>query len=70
MSIKIHGIENKVMWAVFAPDGYIQVRTITETRKHAKELVIGHWELGESTWEDYAKAGYTVNKIIVDIKIL
>lgn len=67
---KVYGINKKTMWAVFAPDGYLQVRTITDTKKEAKELAIGYHEIGEKTWDDYAAAGYTVHKIIVDIKIV
>ena len=64
----IKGIFQKTMWAIFAPDGYIQFRTIAETRKESRELVIGHWEKGVKTWDDYAAAGFTENKISVDIK--
>ena len=66
----IRGIKSKKLWAVFAPDGYLQFRTISETRKDAKDRVIGYWERGEKTWDDYASAGYTVNKVLIDIKLL
>lgn len=67
MNIKIKGIKKTKMWAVFAPDGYIQSRTIANTKKIAQELAIVR---GVSTWEDYAAAGFTTNKILVDIKLL
>lgn len=67
---KIKGIKEKKMWAVFAPDGYIQVRTICFTEKEAKQRAIGWHEKGEKTWNDYAVAGYCTNKILVDIKLL
>ena len=69
-TIKIKGIKLKKQWAVFAPDGYLQYRTISDTKKEAKERVIGYHEMGCKTWEDYAGAGYTTNKILVDIKLL
>lgn len=46
MCMQIKGIKKKLMWAVFAPDGYLQVRTICDTQKEAKERVIAHWERG------------------------
>ena len=66
----IKGVKSKKLWAVFAPDGYLQYRTISETRKQAKERALGYWEIGEKTWHDYAVSGYTTNKILVDIKLL
>lgn len=66
---EIRGIKESKLWAVFAPDGYIQVRTISDTRKDAREKAIAHWERGVKTWKDYAVAGYTAHKILVDIKI-
>jgi hypothetical protein len=70
MSEKIKGVQMKKQWAVFAPDGYLQFRTISDTRKEAKKRAIGYWEEGEYTWKDYAAMGYRTNKILVDIKIL
>lgn len=70
MSNKIKGIKEKKQWAVFAPDGYIQFRTISDTKKEAQVRAIGHWELGNKTWDYYAAAGYTTNKILLDIKLL
>ena len=70
VGVKIKGIRQQKMWAVFAPDGYLQVRTISYTQKLAKERVIGWHEMGDKTWKDYSVAGYTTNKILVDIKLL
>lgn len=70
LSEEIKGVKLKKQWAVFAPDGYLQYRTISDTQKEAKERVIGYWERGEKTWEDYAAKGYRTNKILVDIKLL
>jgi hypothetical protein len=69
-SNQIKGVQDKVMWAVFAPDGYLQYRTIADTQKEAKERTIGYHEKGDTTWDDYAANGYTTNKILVDIKLL
>lgn len=70
ISNKIRGVKLKKQWAVFAPDGYLQYRTISETRKAAQEKAIGYHERGIKTWNDYAAAGYTTNKVLVDIKLL
>jgi len=69
-AIQIKGVKEKKQWAVFAPDGYIQFRTISDTKKEAEVRAIGYWEQGEKTWKDYAAAGYTTNKILLDIKLL
>ena len=68
--MKLKPIKQKRKWAVFSPNGYLQYRTISDTRKWAKERAIGCREIGEKTWNDYYKAGFTVNKVLVDIKIL
>jgi hypothetical protein len=70
MSIKIKGIKQMKLWAVFAPDGYLQFRTISDTKKAAQQRIIAYWERGEITWKDYATQGFTTNKILVDIKLL
>jgi len=68
--MKLKPIKQKRKWAVFSPNGYLQYRTISDKRKIAQDRAIGYWEMGEKTWEDYAEAGYTTNKILVDIQIL
>lgn len=70
MNNQIKGIKQKKLWAVFAPDGYLQFRTVSDTRKEAQGRAIAYWERGEKTWEDYARAGYTTSKILIDVKIL
>ena len=55
------------MFAIFSPDGYIQVRSIAETKKLSRES-IGKWS--DKSWDDYAKAGYVESRVLVDIKIL
>lgn len=70
VSENIRGIKKRKYWAVFAPDGYLQFRTISYTRKEAQERAVGYYERGERTWNDYAAAGYRTNKILVDIKLL
>ena len=65
---QIKGVKQKKQWAVFAPDGYVQYRTIADTQKEAKERTPK--EFGHLSWEDYAAKGFTTNKILVDIKLL
>ena len=68
ISNQIKGVKQKKQWAVFAPDGYIQFRTIADTQKEAKKRT--QKEYGDLKWEDYAVKGSTTNKILVDIKLL
>jgi len=65
-SIVIKGVKSKKMWAVFAPDGNLEFRTISSTMKGAQDKVMGNW----ADWRYYASMGYTTNKILVDIKLL
>ena len=69
VSNKIRGIKSRKCWGAFSPDGYLQFRTISTSRKEAEQRLVGSWEI-DKTWSDYAKAGYTTNKILVDIKLL
>ena len=57
-----------IYWAYFAADGYLQVRTIAETKKLAREM-IAKWRRGE-TWKDYEMAGYFLERINVNISII
>lgn len=67
----IRGIRTRKLWAVFSPDGYLQYRSISDTKKGAKKSVIECHELANNiTWKDYAENGWVVNKILVDIKII
>ena len=68
LSEEIRGVQMKKQWAVFAPDGYLQYRTIADTKKEAKERTPR--EGSDLTWEYYAAEGYRTNKILVDIKLL
>jgi len=68
ISEEIKGVKLKKQWAVFAPDGYLQYRTISDTQKEAKERTPRYGS--EFTWNDYAAKGYRTNKILVDIKLL
>lgn len=55
------------MWAIFSPDGELQVRSLAYTRKQSR-LQINKTE--GISHEDYFKEGYTENKVLVDIKLL
>ena len=68
--MKIRGIKNRKQWAVFSPDGYLQYRTIADTKKEAEERTIRSFGQPTITWKQYAEAGYVTNKILVDIKLL
>ena len=51
-------------WAYFTPDGYIQARSIADTRKLSREMISKFESL---TWVDYEKAGYECHKVNVII---
>ena len=65
---KIYGVKCKKQWAVFAPNGYIQYCTISDTQKEAKLRTMR--DGSDLNWESYAVVGYTTNKILLDIKLL
>ena len=54
------------MWAIFSPDGYLQVRSIGYTAKESKANIATH----DAGWKEYAEFGYTISKIIIDIKVI
>lgn len=65
MKVNLKSVNKKVKWAVFSPDGYIQFRSISDTKKDAKERTL---QRGSSeTWEGYVAAGFTLEKVIVDV---
>lgn len=52
-------------WAYFAPDGYLQVRTIGESRADSRRFLVGRDE--SITWREYERAGYVLNRVRVEI---
>jgi hypothetical protein len=61
--IVLHKTKGKY-WAYYAPDGYIQVRSIGYTKIESREMI----SLNESvTFKDYEKAGYTLRRIDLSI---
>lgn len=64
--MKARTINKKISWAYFDPNGYIQVRSISDTKKQCREMIC-MWET--FTWKDYEKNGYFIKKVIVDIQI-
>jgi hypothetical protein len=65
MRVNLKGVKKKTKWATFSPDGYIQFRSISDTKKDAKERTMRSYS--DESWDDYAAAGFTVEKVIVDI---
>lgn len=58
-------INKKLCWAYFAPDGYLQVRSIAQTKKLAREMVC---KFETTSYKDYEKAGYTLHRVLVDVQ--
>ena len=54
-------------WAYFAPNNYIQVRSIAKTKKLAREEISRNQLI--MTWEDYEKAGFRLAKIKVLVEV-
>lgn len=61
----------KSMWAIFCPEGYIQLRSISPLRKESKELICrGEYDYNKNrytTWQDYKAAGFTIHKVSVTV---
>lgn len=59
------------MWAYYAPDGHIQVRSIADTKSLSREMICSREYDGDRklTYKDYELAGYYIKKVIVDIGI-
>jgi len=54
-------------WAYFAPDGYLQVRSIADTKKDAREfLASGQTE----TWRDYEKEGFRLFRVEIIPRVI
>lgn len=61
----------KNMWAYYAPDGHIQVRSIAMTKSLSQEMICYREWNGDAkvTYKDYEIAGYRIKKVIVDIGV-
>ena len=62
------------MWAYFAPDGWVQVRSIAETKDLCREMIAEreyHPVSGlKTTYKDYEEAGYTMHKVVFDLQVI
>lgn len=67
--IKPKSIKNRKMWAYFAPDGWLQVRSLGETKAQARKYLT--WDgVSMDTWQDYEHQGFTLHQVIVKIEVL
>jgi hypothetical protein len=64
--MKLREFKNKIFWAVCSPDGYVQVRSLAEKQKDAKEQI--RRDPYSVSWKDYEKEGFFLVKIVVSIK--
>lgn len=55
---------NRSMYAYYSPDGYVQVRTIAETKRQSREMLP---KTHIKTYIDYEKEGFILRKIAVSI---
>lgn len=58
---------NRKMWGYFAPDGYLQVRSIADTKKLSREMLTDSESV---TYKHYEAKGYFLKLIYVRIEIL
>ena len=63
--MKLKNINDR-LWGYFAPDGYLQVRSIAGTKKLSREMLT---KFEDKTYQDYEKAGYKIHLIDVNIKV-
>lgn len=54
----------QTMWAYFAPDGYVQVRSLADTKSLSRDMVAMHEEYN---WKDYEDKGYYCQQVDVTI---
>ena len=66
---KLQIIKNLKQWAYFSPDGWIQVRSISDTKEDAREHVSDN-DFPSITWKDYDKHGYCLKQIIFNVEIV
>lgn len=62
--IKPKSIKNRKMWAYFAPDGWLQVRSLAYTKIDSRRY------LTRDSWKEYEANGYTLHQVIVNIEVL
>lgn len=63
--------ENNVkVWAYFAPDGYCQVRSISDDKKTAREMIKSIFDFDFVTYKDYEAKGYVLKRIELTIKLI
>lgn len=60
-------LKSKKKWAYFSPDGYIQVRSIADTKALSREMICKHESL---LYRHYEEKGYTLHKVSVKIEVL
>lgn len=59
-------INKRLMWAYFSPDGYIQVRSIADTKGISREMISSREDV---TWKDYEEYGYVQKRVEVNINL-
>jgi len=67
--MKAKKLQSNQMWAYFAPNGYIQVRSMGFTKEEARNAMdmYGYLDNPPSTWQEYEAAGFECKKINVKI---
>lgn len=54
-------------WAYFAPDGYCQVRSISETKDEARRFIVQD-NSSSLTFMDYENAGFKLVRVTLDLR--
>lgn len=66
MSQNLKSINGRCMWCYYSPDGYIQVRSIADTKALSREMICRHEAF---TWQDYEAKGFILKRVRVKIEI-
>lgn len=66
--------ENKKMWAYFAPDGSVQVRSIADTKSLCREMVAAReWDYATDekiTYKHYEAKGFTIHRVQFSVTVI
>lgn len=59
---------NKKMWGYFSPSGWLQTRSLADTKKESREQIVR--QDGSEKWQDYDNLGFVLKKLKVEISII
>jgi hypothetical protein len=63
---RVKPVRNLKMWCYYAPDGWPQVRTLSETKKQCREM-IEKYDNWIHSWKQFEIKGYFIKRVDVSI---